>query len=95
MRGGKREGAGRKKGIASILAEKTRDYIAKRVAKENNAIVTKAVEQAKEGNQQARDWLYNRAYGAPQQHVDHTSDGKELPTPILAHVSGDDSTHKD
>lgn len=81
-RGGKREGAGRKKGIASILAEKARDYIAERLDKELAPIVDRAIQDAKNGDKGARDWLTDRAHGRPTQPVELTGeDGDPLFVP--------------
>lgn len=46
-RGGKRTGAGRKKGVASIKAEEARKYLSERVASELEEILTGQLELAK------------------------------------------------
>lgn len=74
---------GRPKSSATIYAAKAREYIADRVIKDQKPIVDKAIEQAKQGDKSAREFLYNRAFGSPHQTVDHTSKGEKLPTPIL------------
>lgn len=80
QRGGKREGAGRKKGVASILADKARNFIAEQVDKELRPIVEKAIEQAKVGDSKAREWLSERAWGkAIQAVVTKDEDGNDLP----------------
>lgn len=80
QRGGKREGAGRKKGIASILADKARDFIAEKVDKELGAIVDRAIEQAKAGDYKAREWLSERGWGkAVQAIVTKDPEGNDLP----------------
>lgn len=61
---------GRKKGAAAILAEKSREYIAKRVAKEQGPIIDKAIEQARAGDDKARQFLYERGFGKVAQTVD-------------------------
>lgn len=76
--GGKREGAGRKKGFAALEAEKTRMYIARRVVRENKPIIDIAIYQAKKGDRHAREWLYERAFGKAQQSIDLTSDGQSF-----------------
>jgi len=38
----------------------------------------------KPANNQALDSLMNRAFGKPKESVDHTTNGKDLPTPILS-----------
>lgn len=66
-RGGKRPGAGRKKGFAALKAEQAREFIAAELEKNLKLIVTRAIDQAKEGDKYARDWLSDRAWGkAPQ-----------------------------
>lgn len=80
QRGGKREGAGRKKGLASILADKARDYIAEQIDKELKPIVEKAIEQAKAGDYKAREWLSERGWGkAVQAIVTKDEEGNDLP----------------
>lgn len=46
-RGGKRPGAGRKKGLASIKAEEARSYTVKRIAEELEPILAAQIELAK------------------------------------------------
>ena len=46
-RGGKRPGAGRKKGLASIKAEEARSYTVKRIAEELEPILSAQIELAK------------------------------------------------
>lgn len=62
-RGGKRPGAGRKIGTASIEAEKARILIATKLVKELGPIVDKAILQAKDGDKAAREWLSDRGLG--------------------------------
>ena len=68
--GGKREGAGRKKGFKALQREKDLEYIAQRLSKELPPIVDKQIEQAKAGDNNARTDLYNRAYGRPKETMD-------------------------
>jgi hypothetical protein len=56
---------GRRKGEATVAAEKARAYIAKRVEKELEPIVNKAIELAKVGDRHSREWLSNYAWGKP------------------------------
>ena len=63
MRGGYRQNAGRKKGFASIEAEKAREYIAGKLKTELGPIIDKAIKQARLGDKSAREWLVERAYG--------------------------------
>ena len=81
-RGGKREGAGRKQGLASVLAEQTRAYIADYLNKNIKPMVEAIGEKAKTGDVQAFKELYDRAHGRPAQAVDLTSKGETLPTPL-------------
>ena len=68
--GGKRPGAGRKKGYAAIEAEKARVFIAKKLVEELGPIVDKAIKQAKEdGDKHAREWLTDRAFGKATQFI--------------------------
>lgn len=66
-RGGYRPGSGRKPGLASIIAERTRAYIAERLEIEIRPIVDKAIEGAKAGNKDDRQWLSDQAFGKPTQ----------------------------
>jgi hypothetical protein len=67
QRGGFREGAGRKRGFASIEAEKAREFICKRVAEELGPIVASLIEKAKKGDVPAIKELFDRAWGKPIQ----------------------------
>lgn len=78
-RGGKRKGAGRKPGIASILAEKTRAYIAERVENDSDELVSAQLEKAKRGDTYAFNTLMDRAFGKPTQGVEMSGkDGEPL-----------------
>lgn len=61
---------GRKKGYKAINAEKAGEYIAQRVSKELEPIITVAIEQAKGGDQAARRDLLDRAYGRPKETIE-------------------------
>ena len=61
--GGYRIGAGRKKGLNALEAEKARELICKILGENLTPIVEIAVKQAKEGDKHARQWLFERAYG--------------------------------
>lgn len=63
QRGGYREGAGRKKGLASVQAEKARDILVTELMDSWLPIVRKAVKQALVGDKAARDWLTNHGLG--------------------------------
>lgn len=70
QRGGKREGAGRKKGFPALQHEKDRELLAIRLATEFGPIVDKAIEQAKDGDTEARRWLTDRAWGKAKESMD-------------------------
>ena len=73
--GGYRPGAGRKKGAATIIAERVRARIAEEVEKELPAILGKSIEQAKEGDAKAREFLFDRGFGKATQFM-MTRDGE-------------------
>lgn len=60
---------GRPRGVASIESEKARILICEKLSKHFGPIVDKAIEQAKEGNKDAREWLTERAYGKVKQDI--------------------------
>lgn len=72
--GGKREGAGRKKGYPAIQAELQRKMICEKLEKEFPPIIDKAIELAKLGDYKAREWLADRAYGKAAQIVQTEDD---------------------
>jgi hypothetical protein len=83
-KGGYRVGAGRKKGFSAIEAEKAREYIAHKVSDNLETIVNKALEQAFDGDNNARNWLTERAYGKVKTSTE--VEVKELPIPILGGI---------
>lgn len=95
-------GPGRPKGSLNF-ATKFKQAI-EALAEQNNItgdkleeqIVQMAIKKAREGDYQYYRDIMDRVYGKPQQSIDHTSGGKEMPTPILgnAYVHNDDS-HKE
>ncbi len=78
---------GRPKGYAALQAEKARDFIAKKLEKHFAPIVEKAIEQAIEGNKDARDWLFERAHGRPRQTLGVDGGEVGLPVPIYGGLS--------
>ena len=70
QRGGKREGAGRKKGFPALQHEKARELLAIKLAVDFGPIVDKAIEQAKNGDTEARRWLTDRAWGKAKESMD-------------------------
>jgi len=69
-RGGRREGSGRKKGFPALQHEMARELLAVKLATEFGPIVDKAIEQAKNGDSEARRWLSDRAWGRPKDTMD-------------------------
>jgi hypothetical protein len=67
MRGGRRTGAGRKKGFAAKNAEEARRILSEMVASEVVPIAQALIARAKEGHIPATRELFDRAWGkAPQ-----------------------------
>ncbi len=62
-RGGKRPGAGRKKGYAAKTAEETRKVIAELVSKDITPITKALIKKAKQGDVRASSLLFDRAFG--------------------------------
>lgn len=94
-KGGYRPGSGRKPGVASILAEKTRAYIAERLNKDIEPMYEALSKKAKKGDVFAFKELYDRAHGKAAQSIDHTTAGEKFENPILPYVSRDNSPTKD
>jgi hypothetical protein len=69
QRGGARPGAGRKKGLASVMAEKARDILVEELMKSWLPIVQKAIEQATKGDAAARTWLNDNGFGKAMQRL--------------------------
>ncbi len=67
MRGGQREGSGRKRGFAAQNAEEARRFFSARVAEEIGPIAEALIDKAREGNIQAIKELFDRAWGRPLQ----------------------------
>ena len=93
-------GPGRPKGSLSF-ATKFREAIEKLA--EINAlsgdelelqIVQMAIKKARDGDYQFYRDVMDRVYGKPMQHLDHTSEGRQIPTPIM-YVQRDDSNNQD
>lgn len=77
QRGGKREGSGRKKGLASIKAEEARNLLAQMVFDEITPIGEILIRKAKKGDIMAVKELFDRAFGKAPQAVTG-ADGKDL-----------------
>lgn len=67
--GGARPGAGRPKSKATLRVQAIRERIAEEFEKNVEPIVAKAMEQAREGNKDARDWITEHAIGRARQVV--------------------------
>lgn len=67
--GGARPGAGRKPGIASIEAERTRDFIAQKIATNIGPIVEAQIKKAIQGDSGSFRELMDRAFGKAAQSV--------------------------
>lgn len=74
---------GRKPGLASIEAERQRDYLAQVLIKEFAPIVAVAVKQAKKGDKSAREWLADRAFGKATNAVEISNPDGSLKTIII------------
>ncbi len=92
-KGGKREGSGRKKGVATIEREKAKDYIAQRIGEYMPVIFAAMIEKALTGDIQAIKELFDRGFGKAHESVDITSGGNVIP--IYSGISGHDSNKKD
>ena len=83
VRGGYRQGSGRKKGFAAKNAEMARELICRKLSESLDPIIDRAIAQAKKGDRHAREWLVDRAFGkAKPTHDDF--DEMPLPIPIYA-----------
>jgi hypothetical protein len=78
MKGGYRDGAGRKKGFAALEAEKAREFIAQKVSASLGQIINNLIVQAKKGNIQAAKELFDRAWGRSQTQI-ALSDDRQVP----------------
>jgi hypothetical protein len=73
-----------KKKSAHLLArEKASEIMLRMVLKEIVPITESLIEQAKSGNIIAIKELFDRAFGKSTQFMDLSSNGKELPQPLL------------
>lgn len=82
---------GRKKGQATLLAEKAREFIAQELEKNLKPIVLKAIAGAKQGKKDDRDWLSNRAWGREVQAFKlEDQDGNAVPLQVINITSIDE-----
>ncbi len=78
--GGKRVGAGRPAGKlakSTLQAIAAREFIAGKVIEEMDLIVMKAIAQAKKGDRNAREFLFDRAFSKPTLAIDSDPSEKE------------------
>lgn len=74
---------GRKKGPATIIAEKMRDEIAKQIKAEAPVLIAAQLQRAKEGDTIAFRELMDRAFGRPKQPLANDEENPLLPFPII------------
>jgi hypothetical protein len=85
---------GRKKGLATIEADKMKEYIAKRVAENGEAIVSVLLEKSLDGDIPAIKELFDRGFGKATQPLAGDKDNPLIPIPLLANVLCDISNNK-
>lgn len=68
-KGGKRPGAGRKRGFAAKNAEEARSILSEMVMKEIKPIGLALIKKAKKGDISAARELFDRAFGKAPQHT--------------------------
>lgn len=81
MRGGYREGAGRKVGFAAKNAEEARRYLSQRVMEDIEPLADLMLGKAKAGNIRALQLLLDRAWGRSRQEIEITESRNPLITP--------------
>src|SRR3989344_2342222 len=87
MRGGYRQGAGRKKGFAAKNAEEARKYFSERVAQEIEPLCDRLLSSAKAGDIRAIQVLFDLSWGRPAQAIQLQSE--KLPVPIMVQFLDD------
>lgn len=87
-RGGARPGGGRPKGSANL--PRFSDYV---TDEERRKFVEFMLDQYM-GDMRLALWFGDHAFAKPLQYVDHTTNGKELPQPILYGLSNNDGDEK-
>jgi hypothetical protein len=83
MRGGRREGAGRKPGTK--LVKPFREY----VSEEEKLKLVEFILDQYMGDMRLAQWFGNQLFGQAPQSIDHTTQGEKLPTPILGATTQD------
>ena len=79
--GGKRPGAGRKKGSKAshtLEAEKLREYLISRAIKEKVPLINSLFNKAKEGDVKALQELLNRVLGKHKEFMEHSFDREAI-----------------
>lgn len=88
QRGGKRPGAGRPAGTLNL--PRFSDYV---TDEERRKFVEFMLDQYM-GDMRLALWFGDHAFAKPLQYVDHTTNGKDLPQPILHAIQHNDSDEK-
>jgi hypothetical protein len=87
MRGGYREGAGRKQGYAAKAAEEARELLSEMVMREIKPIGESLIAKAKEGDVSAARELFDRAFGKSPQTSKIDLTQVVHPAPILSGIT--------
>lgn len=87
-RGGKREGAGRKKAPHTIATEAFRKRLIEKIIKEQDPIIEKLIERAKTGSEKAIEMILERVIGRPITPLDHGGEGLEALTKAILSALG-------
>lgn len=80
---------GRPKGFSALAAERMRAKVAEELEVNYDKYFRPQLEKAADGDTFAWKELREFAYGKSQQAVDHTTNGKDMPLPILSQVEKD------
>ena len=83
MHGGKRAGAGRKKGFAAKSAEEARRVLSEMVMREIEPIGKALIAKAKKGDVIATRELFDRAFGKASQTTKIDLNDERNPVPII------------
>lgn len=92
-RGGKRTGAGRPEG--SKNAKSVRATIHTYFSEADIEEFFEFLKDNYKEDMRLMQWVGDHLLGKPSQSIDHTTLGKELPTPILNGLPSDDSPKED
>ena len=84
-KGGRQPGAGRPKGTPNL--PRFSDY----VTDEERRKFAEFMLETYMGDMRLAVWFGDHAFAKPVEYIDHTTKGKELPTPILASVKEHDN----